>query len=466
MTRSLSDVEPWHTVKLSKDFKENDYTETFSFNDYTKIEDKIFADLNDKIYSKTNNSLKNQFNRYNPKSVSCPLNYEQNWNKSFELIPSEIKGGVLLLHGLSDSPFSFKYLSDLFYNKGYYVLAMRMPGHGTTPSSLFRISWKDWLAAAKVGAKHVAGKIKTNQPFVICGYSNGAPIALHYAFDSQIEKTLREPDRIFLFSPAIGITKFSILSKWLQRLSFLPYFQKSKWQSINQEYDPFKYNSFPLDASMQSNKITKSLKTKILNASKKNKLKLPPITTFQSIIDSTVVEKDLTDILYGNLQENDHELILFDVNKKTLAFNFLNDTNQKLLQELLTNDSLPYKLRIITNKNSSTIEIVSKHKQPFSPEVKETDLFLSWPKGVYSLSHISLLFPADDPLYGTEPAKTSADPNLNLGNIEIRGEPALLKLPIGRLMRLRCNPFFKYMNQVIERTLIEDSQKIKGNSNS
>jgi len=458
-SRSLNNLQIWHTVKLTRDFKEKDYNENFSLEDYIKIENKIFEDLHNKIYTKTDNTLKNQFNRYNPQSVSCPLNYEQNWNKSFELIPPEIKGGVLLLHGLSDSPFSFKYLSNLFYKKGYYVLAMRMPGHGTTPSSLFKISWKDWLAASKIGAKHVAGKLKRNQPFVMCGYSNGAPIALHYSFEAQTSKLLREPDRIFLFSPAIGITKFSALSKWLQRLSFIPYFKKSKWQTITPEYDPFKYNSFPLDAALQSHKITTSLKNKIINLSKEDKLELPPITTFQSIIDSTVIEQDLISILYKNLQANNHELTLFDVNQKTLAANFLNDTNQDILKKLMQSGSLPYKLTVITNKNASTIETVAKQKKPFSPELKETELFLSWPKGVYSLSHISLLFPPDDPLYGTEPAKTTNDPNLNLGNIEIRGEPALLKIPVGRFMRLRCNPFFDYINQIIERTLTNDSEK-------
>ena len=465
MTRSLGDIELWHTVKLTKDFKAKDYNDNFSFNDYKKLENKIFDDLQNKVYSQTDNTPQNQFNRYNPKSVSCPLNYKRDWNKSFELIPPEIKGGVLLIHGLSDSPFSFKYISDLFYKKGYYVLAMRMPGHGTTPSSLMRISWQDWLAAAKVGATHICEKIKKDQPFVICGYSNGAPIALHYSFDAENNASLRKPDRIFLFSPAIGITKFSALSKWLQRLSFLPYFKKSKWQSINQEYDPFKYNSFPLDASMQSHKTTTSLKTKIINASKENKLNLPPITTFQSIADATVIETDLINILYNNLQENKHELVLFDVNKKTLAFSFLDNTNQTILQELIKSDSLPYDLTLITNKNASTIEIVEKHKKAFSSQMKETELFLSWPKGIYSLSHIALLFPPNDPLYGTEPAETTDDPNLNLGNIEMRGEPALLNVPAGRLMRLRCNPFFNYMNQLIENTLTEDLRDINFNAN-
>ena len=69
-----------------------------------------------------------------------------------------------------------------------------------------------------------------------------------------------------------------------------------------------------------------------------------------------------------------------------------------------------------------------------------------WPPGVYSLSHVALPFPLDDPVYGTEP-----DPDnlfgVQLGTLEPRGEKGLLDVPSDQLTRLRCNPFFSYVEQ-------------------
>jgi hypothetical protein len=59
-------------------------------------------------------------------------------------------------------------------------------------------------------------------------------------------------------------------------------------------------------------------------------------------------------------------------------------------------------------------------------------------------------FPLDDPIYGLapDPAKLFG---VQLGSLEPRGEKGLLAVPAEQLTRLRCNPFFSY----VERRLIE-----------
>lgn len=43
---------------------------------------------------------------------------------------------------------------------------------------------------------------------------------------------------------------------------------------------------------------------------------------------------------------------------------------------------------------------------------------LSWPEDIYSLAHVALPFPADDPLYGGHPPEKS--PGLHLGELTLR----------------------------------------------
>ena len=68
---------------------------------------------------------------------------------------------------------------------------------------------------------------------------------------------------------------------------------------------------------------------------------------------------------------------------------------------------------------------------------------------MFSLSHIALPFPADDPLYGSNPPVE--DESLHLGDIPIRGERDMNKIPGEWLLRMRYNPFY----DVLETRVLE-----------
>ena len=69
---------------------------------------------------------------------------------------------------------------------------------------------------------------------------------------------------------------------------------------------------------------------------------------------------------------------------------------------------------------------------------------MSWPSGIYSLSHVAIPFAPDDPVYGT--GNMGGDYHgIPLGALQPRGETNLLVTPLNRLMRLRHNPFFAYV---------------------
>ena len=63
-----------------------------------------------------------------------------------------------------------------------------------------------------------------------------------------------------------------------------------------------------------------------------------------------------------------------------------------------------------------------------------------WPQGVYSLSHVALTFPPDDPLYGGPDARPYG--GINLGHVALRGEASALRISPGGLLRQSWNPFF------------------------
>jgi hypothetical protein len=71
-------------------------------------------------------------------------------------------------------------------------------------------------------------------------------------------------------------------------------------------------------------------------------------------------------------------------------------------------------------------------------------LALAWPDDVFSLSHIALPFPLDDPLYGMRPSPAESF-GVTIGAIAPRGERGALVVSVESLSRMASNPFFAYL---------------------
>ena len=61
--------------------------------------------------------------------------------------PIELFGGeiaVLMIHGFTGSPASIRPWAEGLHQKGFTVLAPRLPGHGTTWDEMNETRWQDW----------------------------------------------------------------------------------------------------------------------------------------------------------------------------------------------------------------------------------------------------------------------------------------------------------------------------------
>lgn len=84
---------------------------------------------------------------------------------------------------------------------------------------------------------------------------------------------------------------------------------------------------------------------------------------------------------------------------------------------------------------------------PMRDEVTTIDMGLRWPRDVYSLAHIALPFPPDDPPSG-DGSGTSVS-GLNIGRAILRGEKGHLAMPDSAMTRQHWNPFYRYMEDRI-----------------
>lgn len=440
---STPDLGKWHTVDLDEEYRASRADEVPTFADYLRLEDRLFAQLDEEVYAGNATGPADALLRYTHGSASDPQVRQPNWNRSFELPHAAPAGGVLLLHGMSDSPYSLRALGESLHEHGYHVVGLRLPGHGTAPSGLLDVRWEDMAGALRLAVAHLERQVGP-APIHIVGYSTGAPLALDFTLDAIEGRASPVPASLVLISPAIGIHAAAAAAQWKRRAGALPGLGGLAWLNVEPEFDPYKYNSFTTNAGEQVHRLTRSVSRRIENLARSDGARaLPPILVFKSNADSTVSTDAVVTRLLDRLDPHRHELVLFDVNRD--AAKSLLVVDQRFLDARIVGDArLPFALTLVTNESETSAAVVARRQEPYSAQFSRQDeLGAAWPSGVISLSHVALPIPPDDPLYGQRPPGN--EDVLFLGQMAVQGERGVLRLSSDWLLRLRNNPFYAYL---------------------
>jgi esterase/lipase len=178
-------------------------------------------------------------------------------NSPFELHPAgafakgkgkPFRRGVLLTHGLSDSPYHMRYLASFFQRNGFSVKVLLLPGHGTQPGDLLDIRWQEWARAVRYGADALAAEV---DELYLAGFSAGGALSVcHAAHDDRVRG-------LFLFSPALEITARAAWANLHKLYSWLV--PRAAWVSVMPDIDLYKYESFCKNAAAQMYALTRVL---------------------------------------------------------------------------------------------------------------------------------------------------------------------------------------------------------------
>lgn len=442
-----ADLKVWHTAELDEEFTVSSPVQDFQ--EYLALEDRLFAQLDREVYAHIEAEDQQAINRYHRGSLSAPGTTGRNWNRSFELASDPSLGppkvGVLLIHGLSDSPYSLRALGESLHAAGAHVVGLRVPGHGTAPSALTQTTWQDMAAAVVLAMRHLRAQVD-GQPIHVVGYSNGGALAAHYALSSLEQSDLPRIDGLVLISPEIGISPMAALAIWQERIGRITNLRKLAWTSVLPEYDPYKYSSFPVNAGNLAHELTGVNRATLARLSTAGKLgDFPRVLAFQSAVDATVSASALVRDLFDRLPEGGHELVVFDLNRMAKMGPILRMDPRDEFIPLRDDPSRTYTISLVSNETDQSHRVIARHWKPRESRFTKVELGLSWPAGIYSLSHVALPFREDDPAYGESPPEGS--PGIHLGSLNLRGEKGVLKVPAADLLRLRWNPFYPYLEK-------------------
>jgi len=209
------------------------------------------------------------------------LNKVVEGNEPFALEPSgadtagkekKFRRGILLTHGLSDSPYFMRHLAACFQANGFRVMAVLLPGHGTRPGDLLDVSWHEWARTVAYGTDKLAAEV---DEVYLGGYSAGGALSI---YQSLRDKRVRG---LFLFAPALEITHRAAYACLHKLVSWL--MPRMKWVDIKPDKDIYKYESFANNTATQMHQLTLVLSDKL----QLHELNIP-IFTVASVEDKTV----------------------------------------------------------------------------------------------------------------------------------------------------------------------------------
>lgn len=142
---------------------------------------------------------------------------------AFRVIPENPRPvAVLLMHGLSDSPYIVKDIARLFAQQGFPVIAIRFSGHGTREDALHSVHHEQWLDDVHYGfeeARKLAPRV------VIGGFSMGGYMSAHMAEELVQQNRAGELAGLALFSPALKVIPladvYACTGEWWNPNSFV-----------------------------------------------------------------------------------------------------------------------------------------------------------------------------------------------------------------------------------------------------
>ncbi len=436
------DLRVWHEAHFDEELTAGSEIETFA--EYLALEERLFREVDEEVIARLEPGDLGKISRFDPDSYASPKRWPQDWNRTFEWSQESPTAGILLLHGMSDSPYSLRHFGKSLHKNGAHVVGLRIPGHGTAPSGLVTAQWEDMAAAVRVAVKHVKATVG-DKPVFIIGYSNGGALAVQYAQKSLLDESQPQVDGLILVSPAIGVSGAAAFAVWQARLGWLLGVEKLAWAGIQREYDPYKYGSFAINAGDQAFRLTQEIRQNFDNPEIAKLLsQFPPVLAFQSAVDATVSTPALIEGLFDRLPANGNELVLFGINTEVIFEELLANDPRPRLTQLLADRELPFDVTALVNTDDGTNEISILHKDVGSLDVNRSATDMRWPDGLFSLTHIALPFPPDDALYGGERIEDAN--HVQLGSLALRGERGTISITGNDMLRQRWNPFWDYMN--------------------
>lgn len=185
-----------------------------------------------------------------------PRQQQIEWNMPFRAMPAdhcaqEQTRGILLVHGLSDSPFVFRDFARVLAEQCVEVRTVLLQGHGTRPGDMVSARADVWRQQVREHFNTLADDVDI--PF-IGGFSLGGALATERA----LSKDSPRPAGLLVLAPAWELNG---LKDYLWLASAARLFKD--FVKEEQELNPVKYESFATNSAVQLSRVLDGVKSQL-----------------------------------------------------------------------------------------------------------------------------------------------------------------------------------------------------------
>ncbi|OUL57242.1 alpha/beta hydrolase [Pseudoalteromonas ulvae] len=193
----------------------------------------------------------------------------------FELRQPNNHKAILLIHGLTDSPYLFHDLAGYFYQQGFNVRTILLPGHGTAPSDLAHIKMTQWQHSAEYAIERT---LTDFEQVYLGGFSTGGALIFDYLmYQAQVSDKIKG---LLMWSPASQAkSEQAWLAKYVAAIPFVT------WLDKDADVDFAKYESFSFNAGAQVYSLMNRIEEKQFNTLNRHDI---PLLLIASEVDQTI----------------------------------------------------------------------------------------------------------------------------------------------------------------------------------
>lgn len=164
--------------------------------------------------------------------------------------------GFLLIHGLTDSPYLMRSISESLNNEYPCALirAVLLPGHGTVPGDSLDTEHEDWERIVDYGVNSFKKDNLVSELYIV-GFSTGSSLAINYMKENPGNSITKREDKIK------GLVLIATAVRAKTRIIFLTPVVKwmKDWASDFEEKDAARYESFSMNAAAEFYTLTKDM---------------------------------------------------------------------------------------------------------------------------------------------------------------------------------------------------------------
>lgn len=252
------------------------------------------------------------------KSIYKKKIIEKKCGGSMEIKSIDVKGyrdvGVLLIHDFVGTPLSLKPQIDALKEKGYYIKAPLLPGHGTDWKKLKEVNYWDWIGKVETSLYEMMHEVKN---VFVGGLSMGGTLSIHMAEN--------HPDKIkgiFPINPAIKLDNPLVKFIWFLKY-FIPSIKAPPTDTKDKGVKGFNYKRIPTQTIYELYKLLRLTEKHL-------KKVICPVLLIASYEDH-IVPIEQKRYIFDNIPSKDKEIVFLKDSYHTSTLVFDKDKINKLI---------------------------------------------------------------------------------------------------------------------------------------